>query len=214
MGDRRRRSATSLLTRWPRIEPAFAAALARAGCPEPRDRRHAAMSRCCARSSASRSRSRRPTRSGTSSRPRPAAPHDPASMAADQRRGPARRRPLPPEDALCPQPRRGGALRPARFRQPARRRRGSDRHLTAVKGIGRWTAEIYLLFAEGRPDIFPAGDLAVQIEIGVILGLEEQARPRKRSARWPKPGARIAARRRCSPGTIGGRARRRPVYGT
>ncbi|HYD38894.1 MAG TPA: DNA-3-methyladenine glycosylase 2 family protein, partial [Allosphingosinicella sp.] len=47
--------------------------------------------------------------------------------------------------------------------------------LTHVKGIGRWTAEIYLLFAEGRPDVFPAGDLAVQIEVGRILGLE--ARP-------------------------------------
>ena len=45
-------------------------------------------------------------------------------------------------------------------------------HLTAVKGIGRWTAEIYLLFAEGRADVFPAGDLAVQIEIGVIMGLD------------------------------------------
>lgn len=45
-------------------------------------------------------------------------------------------------------------------------------HLVAVKGIGRWTAEIYLLFAEGRPDVFPAGDLAVQIEIGVIMGLD------------------------------------------
>jgi len=45
-------------------------------------------------------------------------------------------------------------------------------HLTAVKGIGRWTAEIYLLFAEGRADVFPAGDLAVQIEIGNIMGLE------------------------------------------
>jgi len=45
-------------------------------------------------------------------------------------------------------------------------------HLTAVKGIGRWTAEIYLLFAEGRPDIWPAGDLAVQIEIGNIMGLD------------------------------------------
>jgi DNA-3-methyladenine glycosylase II len=44
--------------------------------------------------------------------------------------------------------------------------------LTSVKGIGRWSAEVYLLFAEGRPDIFPAGDLAVQIEIGVILGLD------------------------------------------
>jgi DNA-3-methyladenine glycosylase II len=47
-------------------------------------------------------------------------------------------------------------------------------HLTAVKGIGRWTAEIYLLFAEGRPDIWPAGDLAVQIEIGNIMGLREK----------------------------------------
>lgn len=45
-------------------------------------------------------------------------------------------------------------------------------HLTAVKGIGRWTAEIYLLFAEGRGDVFPAGDLAVQIELGRIMGLE------------------------------------------
>jgi DNA-3-methyladenine glycosylase II len=45
-------------------------------------------------------------------------------------------------------------------------------HLVAVKGIGRWTAEIYLLFAEGRPDVFPAGDLAVQIEIGNIMGLD------------------------------------------
>jgi len=42
--------------------------------------------------------------------------------------------------------------------------------LVRVKGIGRWSAEIYLLFAEGRLDIWPAGDLAVQIEIGRILG--------------------------------------------
>ncbi|WP_375382694.1 DNA-3-methyladenine glycosylase family protein [uncultured Sphingomonas sp.] len=42
--------------------------------------------------------------------------------------------------------------------------------LVRVKGIGRWSAEIYLLFAEGRRDIWPAGDLAVQIEIGRILG--------------------------------------------
>ncbi len=42
--------------------------------------------------------------------------------------------------------------------------------LTRIKGIGRWSAEIYLLFAEGRPDIWPAGDLAVQAGIGKILG--------------------------------------------
>jgi DNA-3-methyladenine glycosylase II len=44
--------------------------------------------------------------------------------------------------------------------------------LTRVKGIGRWSAEVYLLFAEGRTDIWPAGDLAVQIEVGRILGHE------------------------------------------
>ncbi|MFL6748929.1 MAG: DNA-3-methyladenine glycosylase family protein [Sphingomicrobium sp.] len=44
--------------------------------------------------------------------------------------------------------------------------------LMKIKGIGRWSAEIYLLFAEGRHDIWPAGDLAVQIEIGKLMGLE------------------------------------------
>jgi len=53
--------------------------------------------------------------------------------------------------------------------------------MTQVKGIGRWSAEIYLLFAEGRRDIWPAGDLAVQIEVGRILGLA--ARPSERKVR-------------------------------
>lgn len=53
--------------------------------------------------------------------------------------------------------------------------------LTAVKGIGRWSAEIYLLFAEGRDDIWPAGDLAVQIEVGRIFALPE--RPAERTVR-------------------------------
>ena len=46
--------------------------------------------------------------------------------------------------------------------------------LVRVKGIGRWSAEIYLLFAEGRGDIWPAGDLAVQIEVGHLLGHAER----------------------------------------
>jgi DNA-3-methyladenine glycosylase II len=46
--------------------------------------------------------------------------------------------------------------------------------LTRIKGIGRWSAEIYLLFAEGRSDVWPAGDLAVQVEIGRLLGLPEK----------------------------------------
>ena len=53
--------------------------------------------------------------------------------------------------------------------------------LVLIKGIGRWSAEIYLLFAEGRPDIWPAGDLAVQVGIGKILGLEE--RPSEKATR-------------------------------
>lgn len=53
--------------------------------------------------------------------------------------------------------------------------------LTRIKGIGRWSAEIYLLFAEGRPDIWPAGDLAVMAGIGRILGLPE--RPDEKATR-------------------------------
>ena len=53
--------------------------------------------------------------------------------------------------------------------------------LVRIKGIGRWSAEIYLLFAEGRPDIWPAGDLAVQIETGRVLGLPE--RPSEKATR-------------------------------
>ncbi len=53
--------------------------------------------------------------------------------------------------------------------------------LTSIKGIGRWSAEIYLLFAEGRPDIWPAGDLAVQIGVGKLLGLPE--RPSEKETR-------------------------------
>ncbi len=53
--------------------------------------------------------------------------------------------------------------------------------LVKIKGIGRWSAEIYLLFAEGRPDIWPAGDLAVQVGLGKLLGLDE--RPSEKETR-------------------------------
>ncbi len=46
--------------------------------------------------------------------------------------------------------------------------------LTRIKGIGRWSAEIYLLFAEGRADIWPAGDLAIQVGVCNFLKLEER----------------------------------------
>jgi len=51
--------------------------------------------------------------------------------------------------------------------------------LTRIKGIGRWSAEIYLLFAEGRADVFPAGDLAVMIEIGRLMGLADKPTERQ-----------------------------------
>lgn len=47
-------------------------------------------------------------------------------------------------------------------------------HLSAVKGIGRWTAEVYLLFALGHPDIFPAGDLALKEAARIAFALPER----------------------------------------
>jgi DNA-3-methyladenine glycosylase II len=46
--------------------------------------------------------------------------------------------------------------------------------LVALKGIGRWTAEVYLLFALGRADMFPADDLALMTAAGHMKGLEER----------------------------------------
>ncbi len=65
--------------------------------------------------------------------------------------------------------------------------------LTQIKGIGRWSAEIYLLFAEGRPDIWPAGDLAVQAGLAKLLDLPErpsEKRTRELAEGWrPHRGA-------------------------
>lgn len=47
-------------------------------------------------------------------------------------------------------------------------------HLCKVKGIGPWTAHIYLLFCEGRPDVWPAGDLALQEAVKRIKGLPKR----------------------------------------
>lgn len=51
-------------------------------------------------------------------------------------------------------------------------------HITALKGFGAWSAEIYLLFAEGRGDMFPADDLAVQKGYQRLFGLEEKPGPK------------------------------------
>jgi DNA-3-methyladenine glycosylase II len=44
--------------------------------------------------------------------------------------------------------------------------------MTAVPGIGPWTAECYLLFSAGHPDVFPARDVALQTAVGHALGIE------------------------------------------
>lgn len=47
------------------------------------------------------------------------------------------------------------------------------KELTKVKGIGRWTAEMFLMFALGRPDIFSHGDLGLKNAIKKIYGFDE-----------------------------------------
>ena len=68
--------------------------------------------------------------------------------------------------------------------------------LTAHKGIGPWTAEIYLMFCAGHADIFPAGDLALQEAVRMLHGLavrpgEKQCRAMAES--W-SPWRAVAAR--------------------
>ncbi|MEO1291311.1 MAG: DNA-3-methyladenine glycosylase 2 family protein [Pseudomonadota bacterium] len=49
--------------------------------------------------------------------------------------------------------------------------------LQRVTGIGPWTAQIYLMFSEGRPDLCPAGDIALQEAMRVMMGLEARPKP-------------------------------------
>ncbi len=68
--------------------------------------------------------------------------------------------------------------------------------LTRVKGIGRWTAEIYLLFALGRPDVLPAGDLALCVAAQHLKKLEARPDPKAMAvlgAAW-RPHRSAAAR--------------------
>lgn len=68
--------------------------------------------------------------------------------------------------------------------------------LCAIKGIGRWTADIFLLFCAGHPDVFPSGDLALQIAVRDALGLADKPAPGvldEVAATW-SPHRAIAAR--------------------
>lgn len=74
---------------------------------------------------------------------------------------------------------------------------GEDAHaaLTLVSGIGPWTADVYLLFCLGHPDIFPAGDLALQEAARLLLALGSRPNAREMAAiaeRW-RPWRGVAA---------------------
>jgi DNA-3-methyladenine glycosylase II len=67
--------------------------------------------------------------------------------------------------------------------------------LLRMKGIGRWSAEIYLIFALGRPDIWPAADLGLQFAIGECFGREGRVLEpelREMGERW-RPWRTVAA---------------------
>jgi len=68
--------------------------------------------------------------------------------------------------------------------------------IVAVPGMGRWTAEVYLLFALGRADVFPAGDLALAAAFADLKALPSRPTPkrlRELAAAW-QPWRGLAAR--------------------
>lgn len=68
--------------------------------------------------------------------------------------------------------------------------------LMRIKGIGRWTADIYLLMALGRPDVWPQGDLALLVAIQKVKRLQKRPCPdefRELGEAW-RPWRSIAAR--------------------
>jgi len=59
--------------------------------------------------------------------------------------------------------------------------------LTQVKGIGRWTAEMFLIFSLGRQDVFPANDLGLRKGVQKVFSLPDIPKPReveKIGQRW------------------------------
>jgi DNA-3-methyladenine glycosylase II len=72
----------------------------------------------------------------------------------------------------------------------------AHRALVAIKGIGPWTADAFLLFCLGHPDAFPAGDLALQEAAKLALDLKSRpdaARLERIAERW-RPWRAVAAR--------------------
>ncbi len=67
--------------------------------------------------------------------------------------------------------------------------------ISAVRGLGRWTAEMFLLFHLGRPDVISGGDLGIRKAIMIEYGLEAMPTPRQveeRSEPW-RPNRSLAS---------------------
>jgi 3-methyladenine DNA glycosylase/8-oxoguanine DNA glycosylase len=67
--------------------------------------------------------------------------------------------------------------------------------ITAVKGLGRWSAEMFLMFRLNRPDIFPVGDLGIVKGMQHVLGMKRRPAPRTmlRAAEAWRPYRSVAA---------------------
>jgi DNA-3-methyladenine glycosylase II len=74
--------------------------------------------------------------------------------------------------------------------------REACRQMMAIKGIGLWTAEVYLMFCAGHADIFPSGDVALQNAVGHAFGQEERPKDRqlRQMAELWQPWRSVAAR--------------------
>ncbi len=72
----------------------------------------------------------------------------------------------------------------------------AEQHMVAIKGIGPWTARIYLLFCLGHPDAFPAGDLALQeaVRMGFDLPTRPDAKEIENFAERWRPWRGVAAK--------------------
>ena len=169
-----------------RHDPVMAALIDDFGGPlphrarRPRAAGRTSTARSCARSPASSSPCSRRARSGAScSR---------TSTAACRRRGrssprtprrcappPASRAPRSPTCARWPSTCSTGELELDRLTELSDEE--AIRELTAVKGIGEWTAHMFLMFTLHRPDVLPVGDLGVRNAAMQAYGLEEPPTP-------------------------------------
>lgn len=73
-----------------------------------------------------------------------------------------------------------GTIQPKRF--PEMSNEEISEHLIQVKGIGQWTADMFLMFALNRPDVLPVGDLGIRNGFKKLYGLRKTPSPERMAA--------------------------------